>query len=281
MRINELSGEKSSHLAPHFLNRKYKIIKQLGSGSFGVIYKGQHIRTNEYVAIKVEPIQNGLKLLKNESMMYSYLQGCNGIPNIKWFGKDTINYYMVISLLGPSLKEFRHQIPYFSLRLVLKIGLKIITLLKTIHYKGLVHRDVKPENFLFGINEINQLYLIDFGFCKSYLINGYHIQMRETHNLIGSINYASVYSHIKMELSRRDDLESAIYILLYLWNGILPWNNDVDKDIIIQKKEDIVYNTQYPSILIDTLKYLRKTKFEEEPNYSYIMSTFERIIKSL
>ena len=75
------------------INKKYKIINKIGEGSFGLIYKGQNIRTNEYVAIKIEPIENELKLLKNESTIYQYLNNNEGIPNVKWFGKDNINYY--------------------------------------------------------------------------------------------------------------------------------------------------------------------------------------------
>ena len=260
------------------INNKYKIIEMIGNGSFGVIYKGQNIRTNEFVAIKVEPIQHNLKLLKRETTIYTYLQHCSYIPTIKWFGKDNLHYYMVISLLGPSLKECKHKYPQstFSLPLISKIAIKIISILKTIHSKGLIHRDVKPDNFLFGENNFNQLYVIDFGFCKSYLINGKHMQMKETHHLIGSMNYASIHSHLNMELSRRDDLESAMYILLYLHSGSLPWNDDTDSNIIMQKKQDIVYNTQLPSVLIETLAYIRELNFEEEPNYSFIQSNFER-----
>ena len=50
------------------------LIQQIGAGSFGKIYKGKNIRTNEFVAIKVEPIKNGTKLLKNESIIYQFLK---------------------------------------------------------------------------------------------------------------------------------------------------------------------------------------------------------------
>ena len=87
------------------INNKYKIITKIGGGTFGSIYKGQNIRTNEYVAIKIEPIKHDLKLLKNESIIYQYLNGCHNIPSVKWFGKYNNNYYMVIDLLGPSLQD--------------------------------------------------------------------------------------------------------------------------------------------------------------------------------
>ena len=62
------------------INNKYILIEKIGAGSFGSIYKGQNIRTREYVAIKIEPIDNDLKLLKNESTIYNYLTAGLTIP---------------------------------------------------------------------------------------------------------------------------------------------------------------------------------------------------------
>jgi casein kinase I family protein HRR25 len=263
------------------INKKYKIIQKLGSGSFGSIYKGQNVRTKEFVAIKIERISDNLKLLKNESIVYQYLNGCSGIPLVKWFGKDDINYYMVINLLGNSLQELKNKIGKFSLSLVLKIGIKIVTLLKIIHEKGLIHRDIKPDNFLFGINNPNELYLIDFGFCKSYLNDNEHIKMKSTHSIIGSINYASIMSHKRYELSRRDDLESLCYILLYFINGTLPWCNEINEDKVINQKNEIINSHDYPVVILDCLKYVRNMEYEEKPNYYLIMDNFKREIEIL
>ena len=80
------------------INNKYKLIERIGSGNFGSIYKGQNIRTMENVAIKIEAIDANVKLLKNESVIYQYLNGCTGVPLVKWFWRDDKNYYMVINL---------------------------------------------------------------------------------------------------------------------------------------------------------------------------------------
>lgn len=263
------------------INKKYEILNMLGSGSFGTIYKGRNIRTKEYVAIKIEPIGSNLKLLKNESIIYQYLNGCEGIPNVKWFGKDDVNYYMVIELLGDSLQTLKNRLHNFSLILVLKIGIKVITLIKTIHEKGLVHRDIKPDNFLFGVNRLNDIYLIDFGLCKSYLNNNKHITVKSTHGIIGSLNYASIMSHKRFELSRRDDLESVGYMLLYLFIGELPWNTETDEDVIIRQKTDISNNEKYPKVLRDFLNYVRIMDYEEKPNYYLIINNFKREIDLL
>jgi serine/threonine protein kinase len=263
------------------INKKYKIINRIGSGSFGTIFRGQNIRTNEYVAIKVEKISDELKLLKNESKIYNYLNGCLGIPTVKWFGKDINNYYMVINLLGSSLEGIKSKMGKFPLILVLKIGIKVILLLKTIHEKGLVHRDIKPDNFLFGQNKYNDLYLIDFGFCKSYLIDDKHVSIKSTRSIIGSLNYASIMSHKRFDLSRRDDLESLGYMLLYFLSDKLPWNNDIEEEEIIRKKTEIINNMKYPIILLDLLRYVRSLEYEEKPNYYLIMDNFKREIELL
>jgi len=263
------------------INKKYLILNKIGSGSFGSIYKGQNIRTKEYVAIKVEKISDNLKLLKNESIIYHYLNGCNGVPTVKWFGKDDNYYYMVINLLGISLQDLKNKICRFPLTLVLKIVIKIITLLNTIHEKGLVHRDIKPDNFLFEQNKLSNLHLIDFCFCNSYLDNGIHVSIKDTHNIIGSFNYASIMSHKRFNLSRRDDLESLGYMLLYFISDKLPWNDETDETEIIKKKLEILNNEKYPKILLDFLTYSRSLKYEEKPNYYLIIHNFKREIELL
>lgn len=266
----------------YLINNKYTILEKIGSGSFGSIYKGENIRTKECVAIKVEPIINNTKLLKNESTIYQYLGSKQGIPLVKWFGKDDYNYYMVINLLGKSLEQLKIEKEKLSLKLTLQIGIQILFLLNTIHEKGLVHRDIKPENFLLGLNSLNkQIYIIDFGFCKSYLNNGQHIKFGRIHNLIGSNNYASINSHKLCELSRRDDLESLGYMLLYFYMGYLKWNNIIDNSEIILLKESVDTDNDYPEILVNYMKNIRSLEFDDTPNYSTIIDKFKREIDIL
>jgi casein kinase I family protein HRR25 len=250
------------------INNKYEIIDQIGKGSFGKIYKARNIRTNEHVAIKIESIKSEYKLLKNETKIYNYLINTEGIPVIKWFGKDTENYYMVLNLLGESLETIKKNGFIFSLENIRYIGIKIIQLIENIHKKGLVHRDIKPDNFLIGL-EKNQIYIIDFGFCKSYLRENIHIPMKKTHNLIGSFNYCSLNAHNNMELSRRDDLESIGYILYYFYYGSLSWQKKDGKtnEEKIKLKEQIINN----NIFANYFKYVRELEFNEKPNYQYLI----------
>ncbi len=268
------------------INKKYSLLDKIGEGSFGSIYKGQHIRTQEFVAIKVEPIINETKLLKNESIIYQYLNNIPGIPSVKWFGKDDENYYMVINLLGESLQTIKNKKGCFSLKLVMQIGINIVELLKIIHDKGLVHRDIKPENFLLGLNsDKNRVFIIDFGLCKSYLIDGKHIPLKKTHNLIGSPTYASINAHKCIELSRRDDLESLGYMLIYFYKGFLQWQiYDIENTSyeISQLKQYITNEDMYlPRVLLNYIQYVRGLAFTETPNYILIIDSFKREIENI
>lgn len=258
------------------INNKYKLIERIGSGNFGSIYKGQNIRTAENVAIKIEPIASGVGLLKNESVIYQYLKGCFGVPSVKWFGRDDKNYYMVINLLGESLQSVKNRNRSLPLALVLKLGVQMITLLETIHNKGLVHRDIKPENFLLGTNnDMDRIHIIDFGFCRSYLLNGVneHIPHKKTHGIIGSLTYASLNAHALTELSRRDDMESLGYVLINLYLGALPWQ-DTPASKIDEAKRLITTRYDVPPVFKNYIQYVRCLKFEEAPNYAQLIKSF-------
>ena len=219
----------------YLINKKYKVIKQIGAGAFGTIFKGINIRTNEMVAIKIELISDELKILKYESNIYKILDKLDCIPKIKWYGKDDLYYYMVIELLGNSLENLLQISEKIKLKTILQIGINILNILMKIHERGFIHRDIKPENFLLTINKPTKIYIIDFGISKPYLINNKHIEFKLTHQFIGTQNFASINTHDFYEQSRRDDLESLAYILIYFYFGKLEWS---DQSITFLDKEE-------------------------------------------
>ena len=169
--------------------------------------------------------------------------------------------------------------------IVLNLGIKIISVLKSIHDKGLVHRDIKPHNILFSDMNLNkQINLIDFGFCKPYIdnITGKHISIKKNHGMIGSKNYASIMSHNHSELSRRDDLESLGYMLIYFYLGSLSWqdNSELSNDKIKYLKSQIDIN-DLPDILINYMKYVKNLDFFEKPNYNLIIDSYKKEIEIL
>ena len=255
---------------------KYELLEKIGQGAFSQIYRGRNIRTNELIAIKIEPKTATIKLLQNETRIYKYLNSSDAthIPIMKWFGVDSTNFYMVISLLGKSLETFKREQPTgrLSLLTTLHIGIQMVRLLKFIHTSQLIHRDIKPDNFLFGNGEQQeQLYIIDFGFCKKYKSNSFP---SKTSNIIGTPKFASISAHELNELSRHDDLESVGYILIYLFMGELAWDNIVDNNIIKMMKLHMieVTNTEIPPVFINYLINVRKSAFHETPNYEKLLS---------
>jgi serine/threonine protein kinase len=239
---------------------------KLGQGNFGFVFEGINLRSREKVAIKVEPIEYNLKLLKNETKIYDFLKGTKGIPHVKWFGCDTKNYYMVMDLLSVSLetKLKQSKTKTFSLDLCFQLGKQALAILEHIHYRGIIHRDIKPDNFVLGFGENkNQVYLIDFGFCRTYRdANGAHISLRSVNSLIGSPKFASVHALNHVELSRRDDLESLGYMLCYFYLG------DLDDD------KTTTLLTKIPLQLKNYLALVSSLGFEEDPKYNELRDCF-------
>lgn len=252
------------------ISNKYEVLEKIGEGCFGQIYKGRNIRTGENVAIKVEPIVNQTKLLKNETKIYQYLAQGQGIPRVKWFGVDEKNNYMVVTLLGDSLFDVVKKKSTFSLEDVLKIGKQLLERLEYVHSMGLIHRDIKPDNFLIGKDNI--IFLIDFGLCKKYLKDDVHIENKKLSKLLGTPAFVSVNIHNLNQPSRRDDLESMVYVLLYLHFGKLHWMDCRDLDEIKTKKIKLIENDKIPKIIRDILLYIRGLDYDENPDYKCILN---------
>ncbi|KAG6582742.1 Casein kinase 1-like protein 11, partial [Cucurbita argyrosperma subsp. sororia] len=206
---------------------KFKLGRKIGSGSFGELYLGTNVQTGEEVAVKLESAKTKHPQLHYESKLYMLLQGGTGVPHLKWFGVEGDYNVMVIDLLGPSLEDlFNYCNRKLSLKSVLMLADQLLNRVEYMHSRGFLHRDIKPDNFLMGLGrKANQVYIIDYGLAKKYrdLQTHKHIPYRENKNLTGTARYASVNTHLGVEQSRRDDLESLGYVLMYFLRGSLPW----------------------------------------------------------
>ena len=251
---------------------KYKLIEKISEGSFGSVYKAENIRTNEYVAIKFENKSEQIQSLKNEAKIYQYLGKLDGFPQLKTFGTNDKVNYLVIDLLGDSLFSIITYYKALSLKTTLILGIQIIKITQSLHNKYLLHRDIKPSNFVFGTgHNTNKLFLIDLGFSKRYDYNGKHIEEKNIKNIIGSINFVSLNIHNHIEPSRRDDIESCIYIILTMLLGNLEWFNQTDIDKIALLK-NIVEFDEVPTFIKIMLYYTRSMKFDEIPHYDYLIN---------
>ena len=270
--------------------------KKLGSGSFGNIYKAKNNKLNIEIAVKEEKIKpNHHTRLKYESSVLKYLQcGCRGgdwgfqsnlgIPIFYDYISVNNHNYMMMELLGPSLDDlFDTCKRTFSLKTILSLGDQMLCRIEFLHSRHLLHRDIKPDNFLMGLYKNRSIvYICDFGLCKKFRDEkGRHIPFKDGKSLVGTVRYASIYSHLGYEISRRDDLESLAYSLIYFSRGSLPWmgikvkNKDEKYNKIFEKKINSSINSlceKLPNEFIDFIHYIKELQFEDKPNYQYLKS---------
>ncbi|GAB2219547.1 hypothetical protein Drorol1_Dr00007184 [Drosera rotundifolia] len=266
---------------------KYRLGRRIGSGSFGEIYLGTNIQTNEEVAIKLESVKTKHPQLMYESKLYRILQGGTGIPNVRWFGVEGDYNVLVMDLLGPSLEDlFNFCSRKLSLKTVLMLADQMINRIEFVHSKSFLHRDIKPDNFLMGLGRrANQVYVIDFGLAKKYrdTASHQHIPYRENKNLTGTARYASMNTHLGIEQSRRDDLESLGYVFMYFLRGSLPWQGlkagtkKQKYEKISEKKVSTSIEALcrgYPTEFASYFHYCRSLRFDDKPDYAYLKRIF-------
>ena len=273
------------------LFKKYLVIKKIDEGSFGSIYLSQNIQTKEKVAIKIENRKTENPLLEREAYILFYLRG-PGLPEIKTFGKTKNLFILIQNLLGPSLANLldKHSI-VFTIKDICMLSIQMIERLEYIHLKNYIHRDIKPHNFLMGIDDPDILYLIDFGLSKKYRSKkGKHIKFSINNNITGTPRYCSINGLRGAEQSRRDDLESLFYVIIYFFRGNLPWQNLKIKsrqerfNRINYLKKNISYKIlckNLPQELYNFGTYIKRLKFEEDPDYNFLRNCFDSILKKI
>ena len=271
---------------------RYRLGKKIGTGSFGEIFEGTDIFDNSPVAIKLEHNTVKYPQLLFEAKLLKSIPG-TGIPTMHWFGIAGEYNAMVMELLGQNLEDlFNYCTKNFTLKTILMITIQIIERIKHVHENNYVHRDIKPENFLVGKDNTSKIiYILDFGLAKRYRDEHTHIHipLKENRNLTGTARYASCNAHNGLEQSRRDDMESIAYVILYFFKGKLPWQGLKCKDKnekyakIKDMKMSITPEKLCEGFPIEFANYLTKVKklgFEEEPAYKDYIKMFNDLFKS-
>ena len=269
------------------VNQNYRLLALLGKGSFGKIYLAFDLKNQAYIALKIEKKEKEGYLCK-EALLYEALRGTLGIPTIFEHGYDSESQFLAMELLGHSVEELYIQCNNrLSLKTTLLLADQMIERLQQVHERGILHRDIKSHNFVMGIAENTSLvYLLDFGLAKAYRKGSEHVRYREDKHMIGTVRYASINNQRGVQQSRRDDLESLGYVLVYLVNGGLPWqgiqesSKRLRKALILDKKLKTSLECLcmgLPGEFINYISYTRSLEFEETPNYAYLKRIFKNL----
>ncbi|KAJ4413827.1 hypothetical protein N0V85_003410 [Neurospora sp. IMI 360204] len=178
--------------------QRYRVNRKVAEGGFGLVYEGTDMQSGEDVALKLTYAYDaarsgGPELLERENDVYQELSGGVGIPQIQLFTQETEFSILVLDLLGPSLEDlFNYCGRRFSLKTILLIADQAISRIRYIHSKGILYRDIKPENFVMGVGKQgNTLYAIDFGIAQ-YFSEAQSSRTTTGLELVGTRRYASI-----------------------------------------------------------------------------------------
>ena len=302
------SKVKEKIVMEDLIAENYVLLTKIGHGAFGDIILSYNLLENCEVVVKKElksknqrksPLhneyiayQNLLDLPTNKDLTgikpinQEYIQG---LPKFFGFGEKPDYFYLIMDFLGPNLSQLLNFCgkKKFTLGTVCLIAMQMLNRIEYIHKRHYLHRDIKPENFCIGNEEnTNIIYLIDYGLAKRFKDNktNQHIPYREGRAFIGTARYVSINCHLGVEQSRRDDLSSIGYVLVYLLKGSLPWQGLKGSDKmtrIVEKKVQIpneVLCAGLPNEFVHYLNYCKNLKYEERPDYKFLKGLFGRLL---
>jgi serine/threonine protein kinase len=211
---------------------------------------------------------------------------------VKSYGFSGEFNILVMELLGKSLEDiFQMQQKKYTIKTVCMIGIQILDRLEFIHNKNIIHRDIKPDNFVVGLeNKSHIIYVLDFGLSKKFRSSRTHQHIKFTVNkkLTGTARYASINALKGCEQSRRDDLEAIGYVLMYFLRGSLPWQGlhvhkgeDRYKKILQKKKSTSAEELckGFPKEFVDYINYTRNLEFEADPDYKYLRNLLVKVLQ--
>ena len=286
----EEKEEKEGDLINEIIFKKYQVKKKCGNTSTIDIYEGIELDNNQPVLLKFEKRSQEKLYLEEEAYNLHSFKGF-GIPKLLKLGKRGNNIILIESKKGPSLFElFLENNKTFSINEICLIGIQCIERLKFIHSKNYIHRNIKPENFVIGIDDPHVIYLQNFYFCQKYRSSKthHHIKMKFTKEIVGTERYGSINALRGITQGRKDDLESLCYMLFYFILGKLPWQgikeeNEISKiEKLLQEKKNFRKNIKnykkIPENFCKLFYSVNNLKFEEEPNYLTMIKYLQNIL---
>ena len=262
--------------------KHYEVICFIGQGSFGKVYKGIDVRNNITVAIKIDT--SDLKVLHNEVsiMNYLYRNGVSDIPKIFWYGNIDNNLVLSMTYYKNNLQDYFDVKGIINDTKLASIMIKCLDILRQVSNSQVIHRDIKPQNFMMNDGDLN---LIDFGLSTIYSYNCDDYNKTE---IVGTPRFTSYFSHCGEPASPRDDLISLGYMYIYLNSGSLHWDEieRLDTSLAvcdINHPDNLIRREmKSPGALLPTLsgsiknymRYCYSLKCDDTPDYHSLMRVF-------
>jgi serine/threonine protein kinase len=216
-------------------------------------------------------------------------KGKLGVPDLLQYRCDDEYHFIAMEMVGKTLESLSRE-HAFSPLTVSMLAIQLITSIEAFHAIGYVHRDIKPDNLAIALEpRIPTIYLLDVGMASKYQLNGIHVKYTEDVSFAGNYVFCSCNVLNGVRPSRRDDLESLAYVLVYLRSGRLPWikinsENLVARSEHYQKKMDLSPTQVCVGLeheYQDFLSYCRGLRFDEKPNYAYLKDLFQGLAERL
>lgn len=263
---------------------RWAVYKLMERGRNGNIFKGYDVLSNETVAIKTSR-RLDTPGFQNEQDIYKRIWSFTpviGIPQIRHFGLHDGKHVIVMTHHGPSVKRhFERMGERFTLKTILLLGIHALDRIKGLHRVGIVHCDIKLDNLLVGLGPRTDLHLIDFGCSRPYLniLNRHISDERRNGKPIGTMPFSSISCHRGTTLSRRDDLQSLVYVLVYMFSGTLPWakasgDNENELREAVRKFKECISIAELtagmPAQLYSFCHSVFELGFEHEPDYELL-----------
>ncbi|KAK8870279.1 hypothetical protein M9Y10_008157 [Tritrichomonas musculus] len=259
---------------------RFIFVERIGKGGFGSVYKCsiEGTQMKKFAALKVVSHQKSQTIENEKNILEEIQESYPLFPRFYDAARCSSFYYIAMEYLGPSLDDIKLSLneKKFNAFTIMYVASKTLQCIQDLHSYGIIHRDIKPSNFLLRNND-NSICLTDFGLSTHYVVNDRHIpfgSMKE----VGTLYFQSLASHSNYTLSRKDDLESWIYTLLYLRDKTLPWMIPDNSAIPLKKRQTINGLIKDWEPFYEIYEDVMKLKFEEEPHYQKYVDLIDKAL---
>lgn len=292
----------------------YKLTQVIHIGSSCALYVAKDLRNNTEYAAKVETMSTCTPLLNKEYRVYRAMHSnarLIGIPVIRYFHNQGSYTALIMDRFGSPLQAPSSRNPrLLPLHQTLRVGMDVIRILARVHNSGFLHLNINPTNIVFDdTDHPSTVRLVDFGFAEGFLScdTREHRRFEEDIHAVGTIRFASVCTHAQLTRSRIDDLESLVYVLIFVHLGALPWDGYINEEVSRKDAHQptLVPDVNFRNILFHDIgmikgnirveelcagmpaevaqyaQYVRDLEFGTKPNYDYLVKLLEAALKNI